>query len=100
VKVRLKKIQTYLVIAILFNILFPPFMDYYDLMKDSFLPPILIFENPEQEIASTDYLNRPVVFDANGFPIVFLPVANLFDPLSNSSFQIASLDQETFVLRC
>jgi hypothetical protein len=96
----LKKIQNYLVIAIFLNILFPAFVDYYDLTKVSFFVSILIFENPDQETASDDYLDRSVLFDANGFPTVFSPTANLFAPLSNFSFQIASLDQETFVLRC
>jgi hypothetical protein len=100
VKVRLKKIQIYLIFAICFNILFPAFTDYYDLMKDSFFLSILIFENPGQETASTDYLNRSIVFETNRFSAIFQPVANFFDPLSNSSFQIASLDQENFLLRC
>lgn len=99
-KVRLKKIQIYLVIAILFNILFPAFIDHCDLVKDSFFLSIIIFENPEQEAASTDYLNRSVKFGAKSFSIMFPPVASLFGPLSNSFFQIASLGQETFLLRC
>jgi hypothetical protein len=99
-KVRLKKIQIYLVIAIFFNILFPTFMDYCDLMKDSFFLSIIIFENPEQETASIDYLNRSVVFEANRFSIMFPPVASLFDLSTNSSFQMACFDQETFLLRC
>jgi hypothetical protein len=100
VKVRLKKIQIYLVIAIFLNSLFPAFMDYDDLMEDSFFVSVLIFENPEKETASTDYLNRSIVFETNRFSIIFPPGANLFAPLSNFSLQIASLDQETFLLRC
>jgi hypothetical protein len=100
VKARLKKIQIYLVIVILFNILFPAFVDYCDLMKDSFFPPILNFENPEQETVLADYLNKSIVFKTNSFSIIFLSVANLFNLLSNSFFQIACLDQETFLLRC
>lgn len=99
-KIRLKKIQIYLAIAIFLNILFPAFINYYDLTQASFFLSILIFENPDQETASGDYLYRSIVFETNSFPMIFPPVANLFDPLSNSSFQISSPDQETFLLRC
>jgi hypothetical protein len=100
VKVRVKKVQIYLVIAIVFILQFPAFMDYYDSMKDSFSLPAIMFENPGQETISPDCLNRSMVFGTNRFSAIFPRAAHFFDPLSESSFQIASLDQETFLLRC
>jgi hypothetical protein len=100
VKIKLKKIQIYLVITIFLSILFPAFVDFYDLTKNSFFLSILIFENPEQETASGDYHDRLVVFETNRFSMIFAPGAHLFDSLSNFSFQISSTDQETFPLRC
>jgi hypothetical protein len=99
-RIKLKKIQVYLVITIFLNILFPAFIDCYDLTKNSFFLSILIFESPEQETASDGYLDKLVVFETNNLSMIFALGTNLFDPLSNFSFQISSSDQETFPLRC
>jgi hypothetical protein len=100
VKIRFKKIQIYLVIAIFLNILFPDFIHHYDLTKDSFFLSIVIFENPDQETVSSDYLDRSIVFETNSFSIIFPPVVNLFDPYKIPLSKYLSPDQETFLLRC
>ena len=93
-------IQILVIVTALFILLFPAYLRCSNLAEVDLFSTDLSFENPDQDDQLFDQQDGSRAFVLSGASVILLPGANLFGQLPHFSFQTASLDQKTFVLRC
>ena len=93
-------IQILVIVTALFILLFPAYLRCLNLAEVDLSSTDLSFENPDQDDQLFDQQDGSRAFVLGGTSIPFFPGVNLFGQLPRFSFQTASLDQKTFVLRC
>jgi hypothetical protein len=100
-KKRLKRIQTFLGIAIsLFILVLPAYLRCTQLSQSKFPSSDLSFESAGQEEGLPDSQKELKVYGSSALLIIFDLSANLFEQSPHLSSQTISLCQKMGVLRC
>ena len=100
-KIRSKRIQIFLVIAIsLFILALPAYLRCTELSRTKFVPSDLSFENPDQEEGLPDNEKELKVYGPSILLIMLLWGINLFGQTSHLFPRLFSLGLKPPVLRC
>lgn len=97
---RKEGLRSLTVLILLFILLSPAYLSYFDLSQANLFSPDISYESPDQDGLSMGAQSEFKGFAANVPSVCFFPQNDIFKWLFDFFYETLSIDQEPFVLRC